>query len=126
MTDPVVVVGGGLVGAAIANGLSDADREIVLLDEGDFALHASLGNAGLIWVQGKGDGAPPYAAWTRRSAALWPGLSEMLRDEAGIDVEYTRPGGFHLCLSEAEAETRTALPWPSVCSSPNCQSAPRN
>ena len=62
-----IVVGGGLVGSAIAYGLVRAGLKVTLLDEGDVALRAARGNFGLVWVQSKGDGAPDYQRWTRRS-----------------------------------------------------------
>lgn len=102
------VVGGGLVGSAIALGLAEAGLSVVLLDEGDTALRASRGNFGLVWVQGKGAAMPDYAVWTRRSSDLWPGFAARLADETGLDVSHQRPGGFHLCLSEAELEQRAA------------------
>ena len=67
-----VVIGGGLVGAAIAYGLVRKGLEVVLLDEGDVAYRASRGNFALVWVQGKGDGQPAYTQWTRASASEWP------------------------------------------------------
>ena len=106
----VVVVGGGIVGASVAYGLARKGRSVVLLDEGDDAFRAARGNFGLVWVQGKGAGAPHYARWTMRSAAGWPALARDLTDETGIDVQLTQPGGFHLCLNEGElAERRSIL-----------------
>ncbi len=67
----VAVIGGGLVGAAIAFGLRGLGATLALLDEGDVAYRAARGNFGLIWTQGKGLGMPPYAAWTQRSAREW-------------------------------------------------------
>ena len=64
----IVVVGGGLVGAAIAYGLAAGAKRVAMLAEGDRALRAARGNFGLIWVQGKGVDFPPYAVWTRESA----------------------------------------------------------
>ena len=57
MTD-VAVVGGGLVGSAVAWGLARQGARVAVFDEGDTALRASRGNFGLVWVQGKGDGMP--------------------------------------------------------------------
>ena len=57
----VIVVGGGLVGAAVAWGLARQKARVVVLDEGDIAFRASRGNFGLVWVQGKGFGMAPYA-----------------------------------------------------------------
>src|SRR5262249_2550714 len=104
----VAVIGGGLVGAAIAWGLARAGQRVVVLDEGDVAYRASRGNFALVWVQGKGLGMPEYAVWTKRSSDNWAELADALRDETGPDVPFRRPGGFHLCLSERELENRAA------------------
>ena len=101
-----IVIGGGLVGSAIAWGLARGGLATALLDEGDVALRASRGNFGLVWVQSKGDGAPHYQRWTRRSADEWPGLADELANKTGIDVGHHRPGGFHLCLGEDEFADR--------------------
>lgn len=103
------VVGAGLVGSAIAMGLARAGRKVVLLDAGEDALHASAGNFGLVWVQGKGSGASPYAAWTRRSTDAWPDLARELDQATGLDVAYRRTGGLSLCLDEAELEARATV-----------------
>ncbi len=102
----IAVVGGGLVGAAIAWGLAGRGRSVAVLDEGDTAYRASRGNFALVWVQSKGGGLARYAALTRRSADGWPELAGVLREETGLDVCLQQPGGFHLLLSERELESR--------------------
>src|SRR5215471_15655480 len=101
-----IVIGGGLVGSAIAYGLVRAGLKTALVDEGDVAFRASRGNFGLVWVQSKGDGAPHYQRWTRLSADQWPALAAELLAKTGIRVGHEQPGGVHLCLSEAELEAR--------------------
>src|SRR4051794_37614614 len=59
----LIVIGGGLVGGAIAWGAQARGADVVLLDEGDIAYRATRGNFGLVWVQSKGVGMPPYAQW---------------------------------------------------------------
>jgi glycine/D-amino acid oxidase-like deaminating enzyme len=103
-----IVVGGGLVGAAIAWGLQCQGLATALLDEGDVAYRASRGNFGLVWVQSKGLGAPWYQRWTRASAGEWPALAEGLGARTGEDLGLRQPGGVHLCLSEAEFADRAA------------------
>ena len=103
-----IVIGGGLVGSAIAYGLARAGLKPVLIDEGDVAFRASRGNFGLVWVQSKGLGAPHYQRWTRLSSEEWPSLAAELRQRTGIDIGHERPGGVHLCLSDAEFEERRA------------------
>jgi hydrogen cyanide synthase HcnC len=100
------VIGGGLVGAAIAWGLARRGRSVAMLDEGDIAFRASRGNFALIWVQSKGGGMSRYALWTRQSSDAWPELAEALRIETGLDVCLQQRGGFHLLLSQSELENR--------------------
>ena len=102
----VAVIGGGLVGAAIAFGLRDLGRRIALLDEGDVAHRAARGNFGLVWVQGKGLGMPSYGGWTQRSAREWPRLASQLLRATGIDVALRQVGGLHVCLSKEELDAR--------------------
>ena len=102
----VAVIGGGLVGAALAWGLARRGRTVAMLDEGDIAYRASRGNFALVWVQSKGSGLSEYALWTRYSADVWPQLAATLRDETGLDVCLQQTGGLHLLLSEREAESR--------------------
>jgi glycine/D-amino acid oxidase-like deaminating enzyme len=112
MTGETIVVGGGLVGLAVAYGLAREGQSVRLLDQGDVAWRAARGNFGLVWVQGKGYGMPAYARWTLGSAAAWPRLAQDLLAETGINVHLHQPGGFLLCLEEAElAEESRRLHW---------------
>jgi glycine/D-amino acid oxidase-like deaminating enzyme len=103
----VIVIGGGMIGAAIAFGLVRLGRSTVLLDEGDVAFRAARGNFGLIWVQGKGNGCPEYAEWTRRSADIWSEFDAELSELSGVDTGYSRPGGMHLCLTRKDFADRS-------------------
>jgi len=105
----VAVVGGGLVGAAIAWGLASVGQRVAVLDEGDVAYRASRGNFALVWVQSKGLGMPQYAAWTKRSSDGWGAFAARLKEETGLDVAFERPGGFQLALSDAELESRVGM-----------------
>ncbi len=60
-----IIVGGGLVGAAVACGIAARGARVAVLDGGDRDFRASRGNFGLVWVQGKG---ADFAAYARLSA----------------------------------------------------------
>ena len=105
----IAVIGGGLVGSAIAYGLARGGEDVAVFDEGDLAFRASRGNFGLIWVQSKGLGMPAYAEWTLRSASLWPRLAAELIERTGVDPQMQQPGGLHMLLSEDERSRRTAF-----------------
>lgn len=104
----VAVVGAGLVGASLAWGMARRGASIALLDAGDDRLHASAGNFGLVWVQGKGAGVPEYARLSRRSADGWKDFADELRDSAGPvfppGLGYRPSGGVKIALSESEME----------------------
>ncbi|WP_372395703.1 FAD-dependent oxidoreductase [Azospirillum sp. HJ39] len=113
MTEPsrggeydVAVIGGGLVGSALAWGLARSGQKVAMLDEGDIAVRPSRGNFALVWVQGKGLGMPEYAGWTKQSSDLWGGFADLLREQTGIDVAFRRPGGFMPMLSEEDLQAR--------------------
>ena len=98
----VVVIGAGLVGAAVAYGLARAGQRVALLDEDDATYRASRGNFGLVWVQGKGVGRPEYALWSRASSERWFALADALSEDCGLSPSYLRPGGVSVALSEDE------------------------
>jgi len=102
----IAVIGGGLVGAAIAYGLAGRAERIAVLDEGDVAYRASRGNFGLVWVQTKGQREPAYGVWSLASSQAWPRLAQELQALTGIDVRLEQPGGLSVLLSEREVESR--------------------
>ncbi|WP_145032934.1 NAD(P)/FAD-dependent oxidoreductase [Pantoea ananatis] len=105
----VAVIGGGLVGIAVAYGLAKRGLSSVVLDEGDSAIRASRGNFGLVWVQGKGEALPAYTGWALRASRLWPQLSQELLALSGIDVALSQAGGLYFCQSPEDLEQRRAV-----------------
>lgn len=103
------VIGGGIVGAAVAYGLAGAGEEVMLLDEGDQAFRASNGNFGLVWVQGKGSVLNAYAPWALRARHAWTDFHGELLEQTGVDVEPELEGGFYICMTEEELEERGRL-----------------
>jgi len=90
-----LVIGGGLVGSAVAFGLRQKVDHVAVLDEGDIAFRASRGNFGLVWVQSKGMGMPAYGHWTMSSQQLWPQLAGLLHELTGLEVGLEQKGGLH-------------------------------
>ena len=100
----IVIIGGGMVGAALGFGLAKVGQQTLILDQGDQALRAARGNFGLVWVQGKGADFPSYAHWTLESSQLWPQFAKELEQLTGIDVQYQQQGGLEIFLDEAELD----------------------
>ena len=108
MNADVVVIGAGLVGSAIAYGLTGHKMRVLVLDGGDIDFRASNANMGLVWLQGKGMDMPAYQQLTRDSVDLWPEFSAELIEASATDIQYDRTGGVTLCVGEAEFEARRA------------------
>ncbi len=102
-----IIVGGGLVGSAIACGIAERGQSVALLDGSDTDFRASRGNFGLVWVQGKGADSPAYARWTALAAKQWPEFATELETETGVKIDYQRCGGLDFCLSENEWQARS-------------------
>ena len=105
----LIVIGGGLVGAAIAFGAARAGAPVTLLDQGDIAHRASRGNFGLVWVQSKGHNVPRYARWSRDAVTFWPAFAKELLELTGVDVALQQHGGFWIGFSDAEMQARGAM-----------------
>ncbi|RKT30991.1 glycine/D-amino acid oxidase-like deaminating enzyme [Roseovarius halotolerans] len=108
-TADTIVIGGGMVGSAIAWGLCRRGIKVLVLDGADDAERAARANFGLVWGQSKGDGLAEYAHWTREAIALWPAFQDELLNLTGVSCGFSGNGGLHLCMSEAELESRRAL-----------------
>src|SRR5690606_15903376 len=104
----LLVIGGGLIGCAVAWGAAITGARVAVIDGEDDAYRASVGNFGLLWTQGKGINAPAYAQWTRKAVRLWEEFAVSLNAASGVDIGFEQQGGLHFLLSEAEAEKRMA------------------
>jgi len=102
----IVIVGAGMVGGAVGFGLARAGRRVLLLDGGDLDYRAARANFGLVWVQGKGAGMPPYQRLTRDSSDRWPQFHRELAEVAAAPIDYERKGGLAFCLGAEEFEAR--------------------
>lgn len=109
LTADVVVIGAGLVGAAIAYGLASRNVRVLVVDGEDRDFRASYANGGLVWLQGKGLNMPAYQKLTRASVALWPSFCAELSDLIGIDLQLEQNGGLWLATDHDEWEQRRDL-----------------
>ncbi len=106
-TRDVIVVGGGVVGAAVAWFLAREGVAVTLLERGEIAGQASGAAAGMLTplIEADPETGPGRALlrWGRHSLALFPGLVEELRESAGVDPEYRPSGLLRVARDDAEA-----------------------
>ena len=105
----VLIIGGGVLGTAIGYGLARQDARCLLIDAALPQQRASVGNFGLIWVQGKGLHNRPYARWSLQAANRYPEFVDLLYRQTAIDCQYQRPGGLVLVYNRQEFEDRTRV-----------------
>jgi glycine/D-amino acid oxidase-like deaminating enzyme len=105
----VIVVGAGMVGAAIGYGLAGLQRRVLMLDGADTDYRAAKANFGLVWAHGKGLGHPAYQRLSIQAAQSWPAFAAQLEAESGMGFAYERQGGLHFCMSELEMSARATL-----------------
>lgn len=101
-----IIIGGGVVGCAIAYGLLKKGEAVTIIDAGPANFSASKGNYGLVWCQLKGFKIPEYARITALSCKTWTPFSEILYKDSGIDVDYENNGGLFFIFDEESHKTR--------------------
>ncbi len=105
-TYDIIIVGGGITGAAIGYGLAIKGCNVAIIDAPTQTNKASRTNVGLIWCQSKFLHLPDYARWGFHSAALFPELIQELEQVSGITIPVCRQGGLIACLGDEEYQQR--------------------
>jgi len=100
--DDVLIVGGGIMGSAVALRLAQRGVGVTVVERGIPGAEASSAAAGMLAPQTEADGAGPMLALGLKSRALYPELAVELRELTGIDVGYQRSGVLALGFDEED------------------------
>jgi glycine oxidase len=95
-TTDIVIVGGGVIGCAIAYYLRKTGVDVVVVDAGEIGAEASSAAAGLLAPLGPLSGPGPYADLLLTSFALYPSLVPELEEASGMRLEYERTGSLRI------------------------------
>lgn len=99
----VIIIGGGVTGAAVALGLlKERAGRVIVFDEQLASQRLSRGNFGLTWFMSKGANNPIYAKWCRMATAAWPNFAASLEEESGYNIELEWTGGAMHTFGEEE------------------------
>jgi glycine oxidase len=106
-TPDALVIGGGVIGCAVARELAGTGRRVVLVDRGAIGGEASSAAAGVLAVaSGDDDGA--RLALRHGSLARHAELATALRDEVGVDVGFERCGVVEPAFTEEALAAQAA------------------
>jgi glycine oxidase len=101
-SNDLVIVGGGVIGLAIAYAVAREGLAPLVLDRSELGREASWAGAGLIPPESQFNVEKPSNALRSHSARLYPAWSAALQEETGIDVGYRRTGGVDVALTDSE------------------------
>ena len=98
----VVVIGGGVIGSAIAWNLSAQKQQVILVEKNQPGQEASAAAAGILAVaSGRSKRGPMYQL-KRAGQELYPALVQELEERTGIDIEYQTAGVLDLIRTDAD------------------------
>ncbi len=99
----VIVVGGGVIGCAVAYALARERVSVTLLEAEDLASGASAAAAGMLAPVSEAPGPGVLLRLGLQSLALFPTLVAEVCQRSGIDPELERSGCLRVATSEEEA-----------------------
>lgn len=108
-TYDVAVIGGGVIGAAIAFGLAAEKLRVVVLDRQQPGHEASWAAAGMLSPAPYSPRDLPLVPLGRKSLLLYPDFAAAIEDASGQSVGYEREGALELffgALAERQCEGR--------------------
>ena len=99
----IIVVGGGIVGCAIAHELASRGARVVVVDPRGTGQGATRASAGMLapYIEGH---VPELRELCVRSLSLYDGFIDRLRAETDQPIEYERTGTLQVARGDAEAE----------------------
>ncbi|MYB96333.1 glycine oxidase ThiO [Candidatus Poribacteria bacterium] len=97
-----IIIGGGIIGCAIAYNLAKRDIKPILIDKAStVGTEASWAGAGILTSHASTH--EPYPTLCRASLERYPALAEELRAETQIDIEFIQSGTLSVFFNQAEA-----------------------
>lgn len=98
----VIVVGGGVIGSAIAFYLSEQDKKVLIIEKDKLASKASSAAAGMIGAQSEFEQDSPLFRLARKSREMFPELAQRLQNLSGINIEYVKNGILKLAITDED------------------------
>ncbi len=104
-TAEVAIIGGGVIGLAVARALAlRGVRDVLLIERLSLGAEASSAAAGMLAPQAEANRAHEFFYLTCQSRDMYPAFAAALLDETGIDIELETTGTLYLAFTGNDAE----------------------
>ena len=108
----VVIVGGGVIGCAIAYYLARMGVGVTIVEQGEIGCESTGASAGLLVPLTEAHCPGSFLDLALASLRMFPKLANSLAEESGIDIGYRPTGSLRLALNEdEESALRRTLGW---------------
>ena len=108
----VLVIGGGIIGAAVADAVAAGGTPVVLLERAQVGSAASSGAAGLLAPLVEAEGPGPFLELALAGRALFRDAAAALLRDTGVDVGYRETGTLRVAEDDGVArELRHRVSW---------------
>jgi glycine oxidase len=112
-TAEVAIIGGGVIGLAVARALAQRGmRDVLVLERSSLGAEASSAAAGMLAPQAEADCGDDFFRLCCQSRDLYPAFAQSLNEETGINIELETSGTLYLAFTEEdESELETRYKW---------------
>ncbi len=108
----IVVIGGGIIGAAVARSLALAGLTVAIIDSGTEQGIATQASAGMLAPLAETDTEDPVLGISVRGRDIYTELAPQLEEETGVDIGLWCEGIMKVAFSEADEDaTRSLIAW---------------
>ena len=98
------IIGGGVIGCAIAWRLAQAGQRVVVIERGAVGQEASWAAGGMLAPLAEADHTGAFFDLCVASRAMYASFADELRAASGIDIEYRTEGTLYLALTDSDEE----------------------
>jgi glycine oxidase len=100
-TAEVAIIGGGVIGLAVARALAlRGVRDVLLIERNSLGAEASSAAAGMLAPQAEANRAHEFFRLTCQSRDMYPAFAAALLAETGVDIELETTGTLYLAFTE--------------------------